>query len=130
MTACSAAVEVAAPDLATDPACASVAWPQTVSGLERTATDPEGSWVAAWGDPAVIARCGLPALEPTTFDCVDVDGTDWVVRELSDGTAMSTYGTDPAIEVLVPAEYGPGPLLLPAFGAVVRDLPDNGRSCE
>ncbi|WP_226963434.1 DUF3515 domain-containing protein [Nostocoides sp. F2B08] len=130
LTACSTAVEVAPPDLAADPACASVAWPQTVSGLERAATDPEGSWVAAWGDPAVIARCGLPALEPTTFDCVDVDGTDWVVRELSDGTAMSTYGTDPAIEVLVPSEYGPGPLLLPAFTAVAEQLPPNGRTCE
>lgn len=129
-TACSAGVDVTAPDLAEVPACSSVDWPETVSGLERTATDPEGAWVAAWGDPAIIARCGLPALEPTTFDCVDVDGTDWVVRELSDGTAMSTYGTDPAIEVLVPEDYGPGPLLLPAFGAVAEELPDNGRVCE
>jgi hypothetical protein len=130
MAACSAATEVAAPDLADEAPCGSVAWPETVSGQERTATEPEGPWVAAWGDPAIIARCGLPALEPTTFDCVDVDGVDWVVRELADGTAMSTYGTDPAVEVLVPADYGPGPLLLPAFGDVARALPDNGRSCE
>jgi hypothetical protein len=130
LSACSSAVEVAPPDRAADPACASVAWPEAVSGQERTVTDPEGSWVAAWGDPAIIARCGLPALEPTTFDCIDVDGAQWVVRELADGTAMSTYGTDPAIEVLVPAAYGPGPLLLPVFGEVAGALPPNGRSCE
>ena len=130
MSACAAAVEVAPPDLADDPACAAVGWPETVSGQERSPTDPEGAWVAAWGDPAIIARCGLPALQPTTFDCVDVDGVDWVVRELADGTAMSTYGTDPAVEVLVPAVYGPGPLLLPVFSDVARALPDNGRGCE
>lgn len=130
LSACATAVEVAPPDLAEHPACAAVAWPGTVSGQERSTTDPEGAWVAAWGDPAIIARCGLPALQPTTFDCVDVDGVDWVVRELADGTAMSTYGTDPAVEVLVPSAYGPGPLLLPAFSDVARALPDNGRGCE
>lgn len=128
--ACSSAVQVAPPDRADDPACAGVTWPETLADQARTSTDPEGPWVAAWGDPAIIARCGLPALEPTTLDCVGVDDVDWIVRELSDGTAMSTYGTDPAIEVLVPAAYGPGPLLLPAFGDSARALPTNGRRCE
>ncbi|MCA1782720.1 MAG: hypothetical protein ABR500_03410 [Dermatophilaceae bacterium] len=130
LSACSSAIEVAPPDQAGDPACAEIPWPETIAGNARTATDPEGSWVAAWGDPAIIARCGLPALEPTTLDCVAVDDMDWIVRELSDGTAMSSYGTDPALEVLVPVAYGPGPLLLPAFGDAVRSLPTNGRQCE
>ena len=58
--------------------------------------------------------CGLPAPAPTTDSCVVVDGVDWVVRELTDGTAV-TFGREPAIEVLVPQEHGPVPLLLPAF---------------
>jgi hypothetical protein len=130
LAACSSAVEVAPPERVDDPACADPAWPQTLAGQDRTPTDPEGPWVAAWGDPAIIARCGLPALEPTTLDCVAVDDIDWIIRELDDGTAMSTYGTDPAIEVLVPEEYGPGPLLLPAFGDAARALPSSGRQCE
>lgn len=121
---------MAPPDSVEDPACADVPWPDTLADRSRTPTDPEGPWVAAWGDPAIIARCGLPALEPTTLDCVAVDDVDWIVRELEDGTAMSTYGTDPAIEVLVPSVYGPGPLLLPAFGAAARALPTTDRSCE
>lgn len=129
LSACAAAVEVAPPDRVSDPACAEVAWPDTLADQPRTPTDPEGPWVAAWGGPAIIARCGLPALEPTSLDCVAVDDVDWIVRELSDGTAMSTYGTDPAIEVLVPAAYGPGPLLLPAFGDAARALPTNGQAC-
>lgn len=130
LSACSSAVGVAPPDRVDDPACADIAWPQTLADQPRAPTDPQGAWVAAWGDPAIIARCGLPALAPTALDCVVVDDVDWIVRELSDGTAMSTYGTDPAIEVLVPTAYGPGPLLLPAFGDAARALPANGRGCE
>jgi hypothetical protein len=60
---------------------------------------------------------------------VDVDGVDWVVRPLTDGSAAVTYGREPALEVLVPAEHGPVPLLLPAFGAAARALPETGRHC-
>jgi hypothetical protein len=93
-------------------------------------TRPDDRSVAAWGDPAVIARCGLDPLGPTTDDCVTVDGVDWVVRSLSDGSAATTYGRDPAIEVLAPSAYGAVPLLLPAFSTVARALPVNGRHCS
>ncbi|MCU1537736.1 MAG: hypothetical protein JWP82_2087, partial [Humibacillus sp.] len=75
-------------------------------------------------------RCGLDPLGPTTADCVTVDGVDWVVRALSDGSAATTYGRDPAIEVLAPAAHGPVPLLLPAFSAAASALPTNGRHCS
>ena len=86
--------------------------------------------MSAWGDPPIIARCGLPAPAPTTDSCVVVDGVDWVVRELTDGTAAVTFGREPAIEVLVPQEHGPVPLLLPAFGGAARSLPETGRHCS
>jgi hypothetical protein len=129
LAGCTGAPEVALAPSSGAPACASPAWPATVSSLERVPTTPESPSVAAWGDPAIIARCGLPALTPTTLECVTVNDVDWVVRELSDGSAATTYGTDPAIEVLVPDAYGPVPLLLPAFTAVAQALPDNGRAC-
>lgn len=130
LVGCSGPVEVAPPDAAESAACAEVDWPESVSGHERVATSPEGPWVAAWGEPAIIARCGIPSLEPTALDCVAVDDVDWIVREFSDGTAMSSYGTNPAVEVLVPDTYGPGPLMLPAFSDVARALPSNGRHCD
>ena len=91
-------------------------------------TDPRD--VRRWGDPAIIATCGWPALGPTPDQCLDVDGVDWVVQELSDGVRFTTFGRDPAIEVLVPDTYAPAPLLLPAFGAAARALPSNDRSCS
>ena len=129
LTACTAAPEVSLPPSADVPACSSAPWPATLSGHERVAVTPDSPAVAAWGDPAIIARCGLPALAPTTLECVTVNEVDWVVRQLSDGTAATTYGTDPAIEVLVPSAYGPVPLLLPAFESAAQGLPDNGRKC-
>ncbi|MGO4602090.1 hypothetical protein [Terrabacter sp. 2YAF2] len=115
---------------ASAPVCSSAAWPGDVSGHPRVATQPDDRSVAAWGDPAIIARCGLDPLAPTTQDCVTVDGVDWVVRQLTDGSAATTYGRDPAIEVLAPGSYGAVPLLLPAFTAVARSLPANGRHCS
>jgi len=129
LSACSSAPEVALAPQAAAPACAAVRWPADVSGHPKVATEPEAPSVAAWGDPAIIARCGLDPLAPTTRDCVTVDGVDWVVRPLSDGSAATTYGRDPAIEVLAPGAYGAVPLLLPAFTAVARSLPENGRHC-
>jgi hypothetical protein len=101
-----------------------------VSGRDRVETTADSDAVAAWGDPPVVARCGLGALAPTTEQCLDVDGVDWVFRTASDGAVFTTFGRDPAIEVLVPEAYAPEPLLLPAFGAAAKALPANGRSCK
>ena len=132
LSACSAAVEATAPARADTAACTAAAarWPATVSGQDRVETSADSDAVAAWGDPAVIARCGLAALGPTTDECLTIDGVDWVVRKLSDGAAFTTFGRDPAIEVLVPEAYAPEPLLLPAFGEAARALPANGRTCD
>ena len=78
----------------------------------------------------MIATCGWPALGPTDQECLDVDGVYWVVESLSDGVRFTTFGRDPAIEVLVPDAYKPEPLLLPAFGAAAKALPTNDRECD
>ena len=110
--------------------CSSVAWPSAVAGEKSVATDPRSARTAAWGDPAVIASCGWPALGPTTSECLDVDGVYWVAERLSDGAKFTTYGRDPAIVVLVPKAYAPEPLLLPAFANAAKALPDTGRRCS
>jgi hypothetical protein len=133
LSACSSgAVEVAVPAAADEPACRSAVllWPSTVSGLQPRATDPDSTGVRAWGDPAVVARCGVAALAPTDTECIEVDGVGWIPEELSDGTRFTSFGTDPAVEVLVPRKYAPEPLLLPAFAPVAKALPSNGLACR
>ena len=87
------------------------------------AISPTSPAAAAWGDPAIIARCGFAALSPTTLDCIQVNGIDWVVEPLDDGVAFTTYGRDPALEVLVPKAYAPEPMVLPDFDQVPQLTP-------
>lgn len=131
LAGCGGAVEVGVPDAADSPPCVAAAkhWPSALADLEVRETDPADPGVRAWGDPAIVARCGMPALGPTQEQCVVVDEIGWVAEELGDGTRLTTYGYDPAIEVIVPDEHGPGPLLLPAFSKAVEELPTNGREC-
>ena len=65
----------------------------------------------------------MAALGPTDTECLEVDGVGWIPQSLSDGTRFTSFGTDPAVEVLVPKTYAPEPLLLPVFAPVAKALP-------
>lgn len=125
-------ISAVAADLADDPHCATASrhWPSTVFGHARGAVRGEPRAVAAWAAPPIIARCGMTSPETTTAECISVDGIDWVGYRLDDGMAFVTYGRVPAIEVLVPQEYRPEPLVLGAFAGAAQQLPHNGRSCR
>ncbi len=130
---CSRGVEIARAPNADAELCRRLSWPATVAGQDRVATRPDAAAapdVAAWGDPAIIARCGVTSPGPTTDDCVAADGIDWVGRRLDDGMAFTTYGRSPAIEVLVPTAYAPEPLVLSAFAGTARVIPQGPRRCR
>jgi hypothetical protein len=133
LSGCSSVVHVTPPEHAAGCESATAKWPAKVANQETRAVDPNGgdeNAARAWGDPAVIATCGWPALGPTDMECLDVDGVYWVVEPLSDGVKFTTFGREPAIQVLVPDAYKPEPLLLPAFGPAAKALPANGRTCK
>ncbi|MGL5865128.1 MAG: DUF3515 family protein [Dermatophilaceae bacterium] len=132
MTGCSSAVHLAVPSRGASQGCTAAAafWPDDVSGLARRPTAPESPAVAAWGDPAVVARCGVGAVAPTETECIEVNGVGWVPDTLSDGIRFTSFGTNPAIEVLIPDSYAPEPLLLPVFAPAARALPANGLRCR
>ncbi|MEO8518285.1 MAG: DUF3515 family protein [Dermatophilaceae bacterium] len=129
--ACSSSIEVVDPAGAGSASCraAAVHWPETVGGQSSRPTSSSSDAVRAWGDPAIIARCGLAAIGPTTDQCISVSGIDWVAHPLTDGVRFTTYGRSPAIEILVPSAYKPEPLLLPAFGAAASAIPQGERHC-
>jgi hypothetical protein len=95
----------------------------------RVATSPSSPAVAAWGEPAIIWRCGVTPPGPTTQDCIAVNGIDWVVQPLDDGTGFVTYGRDPAVQVLVPDDYAPETFALTALAAAVGSVPQNEHRC-
>ena len=79
--------------------------------------------------PSSRAAASRPSA-PTEVECLEVDGVGWIPEPLSDGTRFTSFGTDPAVEVLVPGAYAPEGLLLPAFAPVAKALPGNGLACR
>jgi hypothetical protein len=125
-------VDVALPADADDPACAAMAdrLPTRLLGQQQTATSQASPAVATWGRPAIIWRCGVEPPGPTTQDCLTVDGIDWIVQPLDDGTGFVTYGRVPAVQVLVPKAYAPETFALPALAPAVSEVPQDEHRCS
>ena len=130
--ACASAVKVTPFEGAETPEChaLSALWPARVGSAEPRETAVDSVTVAAWGDPAIIARCGALPPGPTTLQCLDVAGVDWIVEELEDGVSFTTYGRTPAVQVLVPKAYPTPPLLLPAFAPAVETIEQGQNRCS
>ncbi len=113
LTACSEDVPVAAPEPSApaSQACLTLArsLPETVSRQERRPTDPSSPLTAAWGDPAITLRCGVPRpaqLTPTS-ETAEVNGVAWLPVELTQGYRFVTVGRVAYVEVDVPEDYAP-----------------------
>lgn len=133
--ACAQPVGVDPAPSASEPVCAELLLdlPNELGGQERRSTTSQAS--RAWGDPAIVLRCGVRPLPPTTDGCVALtteDGTkvDWVVTEDEQQARFVTYGRLPAVEVTVPGEYAGDQTIMTELSAVVVGLPQDGdREC-
>jgi len=88
---------------------------------ENTQRETTGSaYGAAWGNPAIVLRCGVP--EPKDFDpyaaCQTVNGVDWFVESNTDEAAtrgsvkVTTVYRKPAVQITIPARYAQGPAIV------------------
>lgn len=109
-------------------ACAdfTAALPASLSTVgERREVTSDSSTTAAYGDPPVGIRCGVPAPAAlmATSTLVTVDGIDWFPEELSGGWRMTTIDRVAAVEITVPTVQGPAPSvasdLAPTIAATV-----------
>ena len=137
LAGCGGPVQVESPALADAEAraCASLveALPDRVDGAGRVEVSPAGAPAAAWGDPAIVLRCGVPM--PSEFDdyatCHETDGVGWFIPdEQMTGSAteitMTTIGRDVNVEVTLPAEHWPPATamvhLAPAIKQATKEL--------
>lgn len=100
--------------------------PDTLAGQERRDIAPEGALAAAWGDPAIVLRCGVdqPAAMSPDAQVVEVDGVTWLPEELTAGYVFTTYGRTAFVEVTVPDDYAPeGSVLVGLAGPVKQAVP-------
>lgn len=102
LTACSPVVDVAPAKDAANAACAPMmlALPDSIGEAKLRKTNSQGT--AAWGDPSlVVLRCGVNVPGPTTDRCVSVNDVDWVIKEGNPVWTLTTFGREPATEILM-----------------------------
>lgn len=96
------------------------ALPQVLPTGRRWTVAPDPATTAAWGSPAVVLRCGAAVPQPSPTDqLLTIDGVDWWVVPLSAGDRFTTVARTPAVEVLVPAQAGPGAQVVAALNPAV-----------
>ena len=135
LTACARPVEVAvpaspAPQVAAACATFTAALPAELSTVgERRGVSPESDLTAAYGDPPVGVRCGVP--DPTGLTAsstlVTVEGIDWLPEELTGGWRMTSVGRIANVEITVPTEQGPAPSVASDLAPTITGtLPEAG----
>ena len=96
------------PDTAQCPAVVGVL-PVRLDTLDARVVKPDSSLVRAWGDPAVVLRCGVP--DPPHYDptatCLDVNGVGWYAEPQERSVRFTSRWSAPRVEVSVPSAYAP-----------------------
>ena len=131
LTACgSGAVDVAVTSPRGEAKAACMAWtedlPRRVAGQDTRTVEPAGALAGAWGDPPILARCGVakPAGLRPTSTCHVVNGVGWHARRDEGGFVFTTIGRRASVEVAVPETYEPAASALVDLAASVkRHLP-------
>jgi hypothetical protein len=87
-------------------------------GLKQRVTSPASTSASAWGDPAIVLRCGVSAgLEvddPYTFNTVQ-----WAMHDVGAARRWTTKGLTPNVEVVVPDAYSSQAELLGSLSAAL-----------
>lgn len=130
LAGCAPTVALEPADDAINPICAEVIvrLPDTVAEMPERLTNAQAT--GAWGNPAsVILRCGVPVPAPTAEDpCITVEGIDWLRHDDDPNYVFTTYGRDPAVEVIINGDEVSGLSALTDLAPSVGQLPVTG-SC-
>lgn len=130
LSGCAAAVPMQPAEDATNASCADVVvhLPTSVADKPELETNAQGT--GAWGEPgnsAVLLHCGVAVPGPTTLPCVSINGVDWIEDD-SDAPLyrFTTYGREPAVEVVVDSKAVAGSTALADLTNAVSVLPASG----
>ena len=134
LAACGGPVEVDVPDLsAADRATCdafTAALPATLAEQERDDVEPSDAPAAAYGDPAIVVRCGVP--QPKGFDltasCEQANGVGYFIpdEQYDDqglDLTITAAGYRPRVEITVPADYRPnaGPAAMSVLAPLIKE---------
>ncbi|TYL51587.1 DUF3515 family protein [Nocardioides sp. BGMRC 2183] len=132
--ACGGPVEIDVPEMDEADAAACAAFtddlPDTLAEQERVESEPEDAPGAAYGDPAIVVTCGVPAPDgfSTAEACELVNDVGWYIPDEQYGDeeldlTITAAGYRPRVEIQVPAELRPnaGPAAMAKLAPLVAE---------
>lgn len=115
--------------------------PDDLDGDDRADVRPSGATAAAWGDPAVVLRCGVPrpaSLQPASH-CFMVSGIGWYAEmggrpydgmsPPSDPVTFTAINRSTYVEVTVPPDRQPAGSVLADLAEPMTRATRPGRPC-
>jgi hypothetical protein len=99
------------------------ALPRSLGEAGRRPTDPDDGSTAAWGDPAIVLRCGVPEGSPRD-DLYVFDDVRWAMHDTGATRTWTTLGRAVNVAVVIPDHYDGQAELL---GSMATALAPTGR---
>jgi Protein of unknown function (DUF3515) len=116
--------------------------PQQVAGASRRDISPAGAPAGAWGDPAIVLRCGVgrPAALRATSYCFEIDHIGWLATQRGKAVSatsalkgtldFTTIGRSVYVEVSVPDAYRPQADVLADLAASITKTTRTVSRCQ
>ncbi|WP_328319851.1 DUF3515 domain-containing protein [Streptomyces sp. NBC_00388] len=97
--------------------------PKTVAGLTRGDPAPKSELTAAWGDAAIVLRCGVPRpaeMDDSQAKAVDANGVNWLLEQRDSGPRFTTTYRKAYVEVALGPKYAHDVTPLSDFAGAIR----------
>jgi hypothetical protein len=130
LTGCTDAVAMSAAPSANAAACATaqVRLPETVE-TKYPLRNTNAQSTAAWGDPsAAVYRCGVAVPTVSDLPCFSKGPVDWIRDDRGKQVVFTTFGRDPAVQVVIDTSRAT-PNVLQDLANAVDTLPKDGHEC-
>ncbi|NEE03626.1 DUF3515 domain-containing protein [Phytoactinopolyspora halotolerans] len=98
--------------------------PDVLGDAVRRDVEPDSLPVAAWGQPAIVLRCGvhLPGSYRPDAQLLDINGIGWFAEEGDGGTFFTATDRETMVEVAIPDDYAPEGFILEELNPVIADV--------
>ena len=126
VSACSSSLDVEPAEGSESQFCTELGTTVPVSlggGLLRN-TNPNSPGTKAWGDPAIVLRCGvaIPKAYSAASQLLTVNKVDWFPEELQAGVRFTSVESIELVEVSIPNTYETTADILTELSSVISSL--------
>ena len=98
--------------------------PVTLGGALLRDTNPDSPSTKAWGDPAIVLRCGVakPESYSKASQLLAVNNVNWYPEELQAGVRFTSMETIEFVEVSIPSDYNTTAEILTDLSSAISTL--------